>query len=172
MRVPPGADDTSGQPLDLSPNVRQCSGHSAAAVPTVSLPSTDAQSEGESAMPSRLNRRDFVKLSAAGVGAAAVVGGRRRAAAATSPYPDWLAASAKPPKRGGTMTRASAWDPPVIDPRHTQSVGLFQFAGLTSNRLVRYPFTDEATGPADLTLKGDLAESWQSSPDHRVWTFK
>src|SRR5258708_26867021 len=64
MRVPPGADDTSGQPLDLSPNVRQCSGHSAAAVPTVSFPSTDAQSEGESAMPSRLNRRDFVKLSA------------------------------------------------------------------------------------------------------------
>src|SRR6266403_1907795 len=172
MRVPPAADDTSGQPLDLSPNVRQCSGHSAAAVPTVSFPSTDAQSEGESAMPSRLNRRDFVRLSAAGVGAAAVVGGRRRAAAATSPYPDWLPTSAKPPKRGGTMTRASAWDPPVIDPRHTQSVGLFQFAGLTSNRLVRYPFADEASGPADLALKGDLAESWQSSADFRVWTFK
>jgi len=123
-------------------------------------------------MPSRLNRRDFVRLSATGVGAAALLSGRRPAAAATSAYPDWLPASAKPPKRGGTMTRASAWDPPVIDPRHTQSVGLFQFAGLTSNRLVRYPFTDEAAGPADLTLKGDLAESWQSSPDHRVWTFK
>src|SRR5213592_3090263 len=123
--------------------------------------------------PSRLNRREFVRISAAGVGASALIaGGRRPAAAAASPYPDWLPASTKPPKRGGVMTRASAWDPPVIDPRHTQSVGLFQFAGLTSNRLVRYPFTDEAAGPADLTLKGDLAESWQSSPDHRVWTFK
>src|SRR5260370_33032342 len=172
MRVPPGADDTSGQPLDLSPNVRQCSGHSAAAVPTVSFPSTDAQSEGESAMPSRLNRRDVVKLAAAGVGAAAVVVGRRGAAAATSPYPDWLPASAKPPKRGGTMTRASAWDPPVIDPRHTQSIGLFQFAGLTSSRLIRYAFPDEANSTNDISLKGDLAESWQSDAANRVWTFK
>ena len=121
---------------------------------------------------SRLNRRDFVRLSAAGASAAAVFRPRRRASAAASPYPDWLPASSKPPKRGGVMTRASAWDPPVIDPRHTQSVGLFQFVGLTSNRLVRYPFTDEANGPADLTLKGDLAESWQGSADFRVWTFK
>src|SRR5439155_679170 len=64
------------------------------------------------------------------------------------------------------------WDPPVIDPRLTQSVGLFQFAGLTSNRLLRYAFADEATGYTDLSLKGDLAESWQGSPDQRVWTFK
>ena len=96
----------------------------------------------------------------------------RASAAATSPYPDWIPASTKPPKRGGTLTRASAWDPPVLDPRLTQSVGLFQFAGLTSNRLVRYVFPDEATSTNDLTLKGDLAESWQASPDHRVWTFK
>src|SRR2546426_4646857 len=123
--------------------------------------------------PSRLNRREFVRLSAAGVGASALTaGGRRPAAAAASPYPYRPSASTKPYKRGGLLPRASAWDPPVIDPRHTQSVGLFQFAGLTSNRLVRYPFADEASGPADLALKGDLAESWQSSADFRVWTFK
>src|SRR5438093_1965663 len=123
--------------------------------------------------PSRLNRREFVRISAAGVGASALIaGGRRPAAAAASPYPNWLPASTKPPKRGGVLTRASAWDPPVIDPRLTQSVGPYQFAGLTSNRLVRYAFTDEATGANDLSLKGDLAESWMASPDHRVWTFK
>src|SRR5213594_2052224 len=121
----------------------------------------------------QLNRREFVRISAAGAGATALLaGGRRPAAAAASPYPDWLPASTKPPKRGGVLTRASAWDPPVIDPRHTQSVGLFQFAGLTSNRLVRHPFSDEATNPNDLTLKGDLAESWSANADHRVWTFK
>ncbi|HET7340221.1 MAG TPA: ABC transporter substrate-binding protein, partial [Methylomirabilota bacterium] len=87
-------------------------------------------------------------------------------------YPDWIPRSDKPGKRGGAMARASAWDPPVIDPRLTQSVGTFQFLTLTSSRLVRYVFSDEASGPADLTLKGDLAESWQASPDHRVWTFK
>ena len=75
----------------------------------------------------RLNRRDFVRLSAAGVSATAVLGHGRRAAAAAK-YPDWIPASPKPPKRGGVLARASAWDPPVIDPRLTQSVGLFQFA--------------------------------------------
>jgi hypothetical protein len=54
----------------------------------------------------------------------------------------------------------------VIDPRLTQSIGLFQFAGLTSNRLLRHAFTDEATGYNDLALKGDLAgPAWH----RRVW---
>ena len=126
--------------------------------------------------PKHVNRRDFLRrVGWGGVGATALVAGAGRAGAATpaaSTYPDWIPASPKPPKRGGVLTRASAWDPPVIDPRLTQSVGLFQFAGLTSNRLVRHPFSDEAAGPSDLTLKGDLAESWTASPDHRVWTFK
>ena len=124
----------------------------------------------------RLNRRTFLKrVGWGGVGATALVGaGRRSSSAQTTPvpYPDWIPASTKPPKRGGTMARASAWDPPVIDPRLTQSVGLFQFAGLVHNRLVRYRFTDEASGTNDLALVGDLAESWEASPDHRVWTFK
>ena len=98
----------------------------------------------------QVTRRDFLKRvgwTGAGVTALAVGAGRGRPAAQpASPYPDWIPASPKPPKRGGVLTRASAWDPPVIDPRLTQSVGLFQFAGLTSNRLLRYAFTDEATG--------------------------
>jgi len=118
----------------------------------------------------RLNRRDFVRISAAGVSAAAVLGPSRRAAAAS--YPDWIPASPKPPKRGGVLARASAWDPPVIDPRLTQSIGLFQFMGLTSNRLIRYSFPEEANSTNDVALRPDLAESWQSSPDFRVWTFK
>jgi ABC-type transport system substrate-binding protein len=60
----------------------------------------------------------------------------------------------------------------MIDPRLTQSVGTFQFAGLTSNRLVRYLFSDETANPGDLSLRGDLAESWSASADQRVWTFK
>jgi peptide/nickel transport system substrate-binding protein len=124
----------------------------------------------------RLDRRTFLTRAGwTGVGATALVAGagRRRAfAQAGSPHPDWIPASPKPPKRGGTLTRASAWDPPVIDPRLTQSVGLYQFAGLAGSRLVRYTFPDEAPGPTDMNLKGDLAESWTSTPDARVWTFK
>ncbi len=122
-----------------------------------------------------VNRRQFLKqVGWGGLGAATftVTAGRGRASAQAGQYPDWIPASSKPPKRGGVLTRASAWDPPVIDPRLTQSVGLFQFAGLTSNRLLRYAFTDEATGYNDLSLKGDLAESWQGTPDQRQWTFK
>jgi peptide/nickel transport system substrate-binding protein len=124
----------------------------------------------------RLNRRTFLARAGwTGLGASALVAGagRTRASAQAGPkHPDWIPASTKPPKRGGTLTRASAWDPPVIDPRLTQSVGLYQFAALTGSRLVRYAFPDEVTGPTDMTLKGDLAESWTSSPDARVWTFK
>jgi peptide/nickel transport system substrate-binding protein len=124
----------------------------------------------------RVTRRDFLqRVGWTTAGMTALVGGvgrGRPAAQPAAPYPDWIPASPKPAKRGGVLTRASAWDPPVIDPRLTQSVGLFQFAGLTSNRLLRYAFADEATGYPDLSLKGDLAESWQGSPDQRVWTFK
>jgi peptide/nickel transport system substrate-binding protein len=124
----------------------------------------------------RVSRRQFLRRAGGigvGVGALALGAPRARAIAqSTSPYPEWIPASPKPPKRGGTLTRASAWDPPMLDPRMTQSVGLFQFAGLTSNRLVRYVFPDEASGPGDMGLKGDLAESWTASPDHRIWTFK
>jgi ABC-type transport system substrate-binding protein len=122
-------------------------------------------------MASRVNRRQFLGWSAAGMTAVAV-GGVRRASAQSSSYPDWIAASPKPPKKGGALARASAWDPPVLDPRHTQSVGLYQFAGLVHNRMVRYAFPDEVSGPGDMSLKGDLAESWQASPDGRQWTFK
>jgi peptide/nickel transport system substrate-binding protein len=123
-----------------------------------------------------VSRRRFLKHASVGAaGMAAVIsgaGGARVFAQASSAYPEWIPPSTKPPKRGGTLTRASAWDPPVLDPRLTQSVGLYQFAGLVGSRLVRYVFPDEVTGPTDLSLKGDLAESWQASPDHRVWTFK
>src|SRR4030095_6013542 len=122
-----------------------------------------------------VSRRQFLRRAggtAVGLGALALSRPPRAAAQSTSPYPEWIPASTKTAKRGGTLTRASAWDPPVLDPRLTQSVGLYQFAGLTSNRLVRYVFPDEASGPVDMGLKGDLAESWSASPDYRIWTFK
>jgi peptide/nickel transport system substrate-binding protein len=119
-----------------------------------------------------VNRREFLTRVGLGTAGLTVVGAGRARAVAAPAYPEWIPPSTKPPKAGGTLTRASSWDPPVIDPRLTQSIGLHQFAVLTGSRLVRYVFADEASGPTDLTLKGDLAESWQSSPDHRTWTFK
>jgi peptide/nickel transport system substrate-binding protein len=59
----------------------------------------------------------------------------------------------------------------VLDPRLTNSVRLFQIATLTYNRLLRYPFADEAKNNSDLTLVGDLAEAWEGCSDFRTWTF-
>ena len=131
--------------------------------------------QGPKSTQSVVSRRQFVRRAggaALGLGALALSRPMRAGAQNPSPYPEWIPASTKPARRGGTLTRASAWDPPMLDPRLTQSVGLYQFAGLTSNRLVRYAFADEASGAGDMSLKGDLAESWTASPDHRVWTFK
>src|SRR5262245_31992919 len=125
-----------------------------------------------------VTRRDFLKRAAwAGAGMTALVAGGgpglgRSWAQPSASYPDWIPASTKPPKRGGVLTRGAPWDPPVIDPRLTQSIGTFQFVGLTSSRLIRYAFPEETTSTNDLSLKGDLAESWQSSSDFRTWTFK
>jgi peptide/nickel transport system substrate-binding protein len=115
-------------------------------------------------------RREFLKRSSAA--ATVLLAGARPARAANPSYPDWIPPSPKAPKRGGMVSRTSAWDPPVLDPRLTNSVGTFQMASCVYNRLVRYPFSDEAANTSDLTLKGDLAESWQASADQRVWTFK
>jgi peptide/nickel transport system substrate-binding protein len=135
------------------------------------MPATDPRKRSR-----HVSRRDFLERAGwAGAGAAALVAGgpaRRATAQQGANYPEWIAASTKPAKRGGTLTRASQWDPPMIDPRLTQSVGTFQFAGLTSNRMVRYLFSDETANPGDLSLRGDLAESWTASADQRVWTFK
>ena len=126
---------------------------------------TNDQARGTARQP--MKRRDFLKRTGWGsVGATGLIAGMGRSRASAhspSPYAAWHAASNKPPKRGGILTRASAWDPPVLDPRLTNSVGLFQIATLTYNRLLRYPFADEAKNNADLTLKGDLAETWEGS---------
>jgi peptide/nickel transport system substrate-binding protein len=122
-----------------------------------------------------MTRRAFLRRTGWGsVGVTGLLIGQypsRALAHPPSPYPSWTSASKTPPKRGGVLTRASAWDPPGLDPRLTNSVGLFQIATLTSNRLLRYPFADEAQGSADLTLKGDLAEAWEGSADFTTWTF-
>src|SRR5215468_5486312 len=123
-----------------------------------------------------MTRRTFLRRTGWGsVGVTGLIIGRhasRALAHLPSPYPSWIPPSDKPPKRSGVLTRATAWDPPVLDPRLTNSVGLFQMATLTYNRLLRYPYADEAKDNKDLTLKGDLAESWEGSADFKTWTFK
>src|SRR5437879_12660792 len=92
-----------------------------------------------------VTRRDFLKrVGWTSAGMTALVVGARRGRPSAQPaaaYPEWIAASTKPAKRGGVLTRASAWDPPLIDPRLPQSVGLYQLAGRRSNRRLSSVFS-------------------------------
>ena len=61
-----------------------------------------------------VNRRDFLREAAAGgAGAMALIAVNRGRALAQAPasYPDWIAPSTKPVKRGGAMARATATGP-------------------------------------------------------------
>ena len=101
-------------------------------------------------------------------GALVGVGCSREFAHLPSPYPSWTAPSDRLPKCGGILTRASAWDPPVLDPRLTNSVGFFQITTLAYNCLLRHAFADEAQNNADLTLQADPAEAWEGSADFQT----
>src|SRR5438445_7526959 len=85
-----------------------------------SMPATDPRSPARR----RVTRREFLeRAGVTGAGAAALAAGipRGRAwAQAGTSHPDWIPASTKPPKRGGLVARASAWDPRAIHPPATQ----------------------------------------------------
>ena len=125
-----------------------------------------------------VSRRRF--LEHAGVGAAgmaAVISSAGRAPvfaqSAPPPYPDWIPVATKPPKRGRRPHAGLGLGParprppadavgrplPVRRPRRQPP------------RALRVPRRGDAAPPTS-RCKGDLAESWQASPDYRVWTFK
>src|SRR5690606_24955715 len=77
---------------------------------------------------------------------------------------------AGPPQPGGIYHTSTSSDPPTIDPHKESSFNTHVAVGLSYSKLVDYK-----TGP-DLPygsneLEGDLAESWESSPDGLTWTF-
>ena len=126
---------------------------------------------------SRLDRRQFLTRAGwTGLGAGALVAGagRRRALAQARPsYPDWIAASPKPPKRGGRAHPRLVVGPAGARPAADAVGRALPVRGPRRQppRPLRRSPTRRAAPPTS-RLKGDLAESWQASPDHRVWTFK
>jgi peptide/nickel transport system substrate-binding protein len=66
--------------------------------------------------------------------------------------------------RGGTLTFATGADPDSLDPQNTQSNPGEQVNRMMHENLVRFD--------AKMQLEPALAESWTSSKDGLVWTFK
>lgn len=122
-----------------------------------------------------MSRRGFMKTAIyGGLGATAWSAGLHPSyvwAQQGRSYPKWIPANTSPPKRDGVFTFASQWDAPALDPRLTLSAGLFVIASAVYSRLVRLPYAVEAKDHRDMSVKPDLAESWEVSPDAKVYTF-
>ena len=136
--------------------------------------STNDQAQG--ATRQAMKRRDFLKRAGWGsVGATGLIIGASRS---RCPGPSALALSLlDSPERQAPEARRHPDAGLGLGSARARSTpdefrGALPDRDLVYNRLVRYPFTDEAKNNADLTLKGDLAESWEGSADFKTWTFK
>jgi peptide/nickel transport system substrate-binding protein len=81
-------------------------------------------------------------------------------------------AAGEQPKYGGVGKYVTSGEPPDLDPRLTLSFGLHNWLGSIMNRVVRTVHGAEAQGPADFTLKPDLATAWEQPEDLMSITFK
>jgi peptide/nickel transport system substrate-binding protein len=82
------------------------------------------------------------------------------------------ATAGEQPKPGGTGKYVTSGEPPDLDPRLTLSFGLHNWLGSIMSRVVRTVHGAEGTGPADFSLKPDLAASWEQPADLSSYTFK
>ncbi len=77
------------------------------------------------------------------------------------------AAAADTPKRGGILKFASVAEPPTTDCHGTTTFAMIHPV------VPQYSTLLKAVGPHDKTrIEGDLAESWEISPDGLTYTFK
>jgi len=100
--------------------------------------------------PRSLSRRRFLSLTAAAT--AATAAGRRATAQGRTPRP------------GGTLISAKTTEAPSLEPVLEQALGRIRLDPIFYNRLVEWS--------ADGKLVPALAESWTTSADGKVWTFK
>lgn len=82
-----------------------------------------------------------------------------------------VATQAAEPKRGGTLRGTIPNDPPVLDPYKSISFLTLIPASFVYSRLLRYKPQADPAKWGDREAEGDLAESWEASPDALTWTF-
>jgi peptide/nickel transport system substrate-binding protein len=115
-----------------------------------------------------LTRRQFLALAGAGAGATLLAACQPAAAPTSVPptvVPGPVSTPVPPtPVPGGVLTLAVTFDPDTLDAPNITSAGVEQIAMVIYDRLVELG-TDLKVGPG-------LAESWTSSPNATVWTFK
>ncbi|HRC62070.1 MAG: ABC transporter substrate-binding protein [Dehalococcoidia bacterium] len=159
---------------------------------------SDNPFEERASLQGRLARRSVLRgggLLIGGVAAAALIGcgsddeeqappsATSSAAASTAPgkgelirdnalpYPYQFPEPNKVPKAGGTMVLGVNSDVSIMDPQKTTASGTGRIVNLVYNRLLGYN-RGVRLHPFKFAIEGELAKSWEQSPDGLVYTFK
>ncbi|MGE0228787.1 MAG: ABC transporter substrate-binding protein [Dehalococcoidia bacterium] len=87
------------------------------------------------------------------------------------PYPYQFPEPDKAPKPGGTMVLGVNSDVSIFDPTKTTASGTGRIVNMVYNRLLGFN-RGVRLHPFKFALEGELAKSWEQSPDGLVYTFQ
>ena len=75
------------------------------------------------------------------------------------------------PKAGGELSVVATADPPSLDPYLQSAGGTYEFVGPIYSKLLMFAAT-EGIKPFENKIVGDLAASWETTPDGLTYVFK
>ena len=92
-------------------------------------------------------------------------------------YPKVIPVTTKAPKRGGVLSLSKGQDIGDFDPTKSGATGNLTHSGTVYDTLLRRKMTQKATelrgtGSSQADIEGNLAASWETTPDGITYTFK
>ena len=129
---------------------------------------------------SLFRRRTFLQGTAVAAGGISLAligcGSKQETGTTSSGAPGASNASSAPaapaaPKAGGELAIVATADPPSLDPYLQSAAGTYEFVNPIYSRLLTFAATEEIK-PFENKLVGDLAASWEATPDGLTYVFK
>ena len=129
---------------------------------------------------SLIRRRTFLQGTAVAAGGISLAligcGSKQETGTTSSGAPGASNASSAPaapaaPKAGGELAIVATADPPSLDPYLQSAAGTYEFVNPIYSRLLTFAATEEIK-PFENKLVGDLAASWEATPDGLTYVFK
>ncbi len=126
-----------------------------------------------------VRRRTFLQgsvIAAGGISLALIGCGSKEETGTTSGAPaasnaSGSAAAPAAPKVGGELAVVATSDPPSLDPYLQSAGGTYTFVGPIYSKLLDFAATDSIK-PFENKMVGDLAASWEATPDGLTYIFK
>lgn len=144
------------------------------------VPASHADTNYWTSPRSMVRRRTFLRGSAVAVGgiSLALIGcgskeetGTTSSGAPAAANASGAAAAPAAPKAGGELSIVASSDPPSLDPYLQSAAGTYEFVGPIYSKLLAFAATEDIK-PFENKLVGDLAASWETTPDGLTYVFK